>query len=298
VYFQEIQTRVLKASIEMGLKLPEHLVSLALEWEMGTSAEELWSRMINNFAELNLQIQFTNDLDPWDNLENWHLLFEVAENLDIEINENIEEIAEIAQRRCHEEQEIMVESVEDFEIVEDFYDMGNTDLLDLLVEPEYRLESAIALAEKLDPEMLPRIASVYADLTAEELDPYMEALLKFGRVVEMYLLQWAEMSSKLHRGEALKALGTLKSEPGIAILVQALHSRDVWEAASEGLVSVGEAAIPFLAAELQNPNWIVRLRTVKTIARIGGEISPGLLQRALEDENEMVRNEAHNQLQL
>ena len=290
-HFQEIQKRVLRACLEFGIFLPENLIQKAIEFGFGESVPELLRKLLSSFAEVNLQLRHPNDLDPWDNLENWQKLFDACDAHNIEIDNDIEELAQAAQRRCHEDAEIPVESVDDFELFEDYQDMEPQDLLDLLNDPEHRLEAALALCEKRYVAAIEQVAAIFPHLPREEANSFCDVFLLLGPESEDYLISWLPLPRSYQREAAMLALGNLGSEKSIEPIIKRLRSGEEWETAAEALGRIGEAALPALAKELKNKNWLIRLRAVKALSKIQRPEARKLIEKLNRDPNEVVKAE-------
>ncbi|MCB9637843.1 MAG: HEAT repeat domain-containing protein [Myxococcales bacterium] len=298
-YFREIQKRVLRACIDFGIALRDHMLDLAIQFQFGSSRPDLLRKLLSNFAETNLQIRQPNDLSALDNLENWQHLIDDCDRYSIEIDSDIEELAAHAERLAQEQsqQEIDVEEVDDFEVFEDFQEMTPADLLQLLNNPQNRQEAATALCRPENVEYIDQVASFFPQLDEQEARDFAEAFTQFGKEAEPLLLSWLHLPRPDQRSAAILALGNMRSEHAIEAIIKRLRSGDEWEIAAEALARIGEAAIPLLEREVKNKNWLIRLRAVKALHKINTPEAHELLARLVNDPNEVVKSEVANILQ-
>lgn len=293
-YFRSIQRRVIEACIHYGIFMPMHLLKIAVEWNLGHSIPELLRRMLANFAEVNLNLRQNNDLDAWDTFENWQQLFDISDQFEISIDPSIEEMAIKAQKHfeAHAEQKNQTEG-EVFEEIEAFQNMDPRDLLDMLQEPANRYEAALALCDLANPAYVDHAAAVFSDITnREDAISFADAFTQFGQEAEPLLVSWLHLPQKYHREAAMLALGTMQSAHAMDAILKRLRSGEEWEAAAEALGRMGDLAIPALGQELQNKNWLIRLRAIKALHKINTAQARNLIEPLLQDPNEVVKAEA------
>ncbi|MEM1347062.1 MAG: hypothetical protein AAGI01_00800, partial [Myxococcota bacterium] len=108
--FREIQVRVVAQAIEFGIALSEPLRALALSEGMAESEPALVYTLLGNFAEVCAGLK-SNDLDDLETYENWEELLEVADELELEPNLEVVELAQASYRRASE-----LEESSDFEL--------------------------------------------------------------------------------------------------------------------------------------------------------------------------------------
>ncbi len=298
-FFKEIQHRVITASLDFGIYLTPELQKIAIEMGLASSEEEVLKTLLSSFAELNLNIQQLNDLDPWDNLDNWQKLFEACDERGIEIDEDIEELAAAAERACNEEEELELDPIDEYEAFADYHEMEIPDLLELLNDPEQRTEAAIALVHKNAIEHIEEIAAIFPQLDQEEVFHFMDAFISFGEETEPYLISWLPLPRSYQREAAMLGLGTMGSTKAIEPIIKRLRSGEEWETAADALGLIGEPAIPYLAKEIKNKNWLIRLRALKALSRIDDSAEAlRLIETLVDDPNDVVRSEAANILNL
>ncbi len=293
-YFKTIQKRVLKACLEFGIFMPTHLLHLAVDANLGQSVPDLLRQMLASFAEVNLNLRQSNDLDLWDNLENWQQLFDMCDQHGVEIDDDIEELAQRAQRDFEAGNDNSSHEVDDeeIEIVEDFQDMDPRDLLDMLQDLDYRYEAALALCDIGDPAYVDHAAAAFTEIdNREDAILFADAFTQFGAEAEPLLVSWLHLPRKLHREAAMLALGTMRTASTIDAIIKRLRSGEEWETAAEALGRMGDVAIPALGQELQNKNWLIRLRAVKALHNINTPQAIALIESLSQDPNEVVKAE-------
>jgi hypothetical protein len=292
-YFRQIQKRVLMSCIEFGIYLPYHLMQLAIDLNLAPSVSDLLRRMLGSFAEVNLQLRQPNDLDPWDNLENWQKLLELCDQQDIEVDTKIEELAERAQRRCESHSENTEDiDADDMEIFEEFKDMHPRDLVDLLQDPEHRYDAAMAICDTGDINYVDHVAGVFQHITnREDAILFADAFTQFGEEAIPLLISWLHLPYAYHREAAMLALGTMGATQSIDAIIKRLRNGEEWETAAEALGRFGESALPALSQEIFNKHWLFRFRALKALRKINSPDAVALITQLSQDPNEVVKAE-------
>ena len=249
--------------------------------------------MLSNFAETNLQLRQPNDLSALDNLANWQQLLDACDQHKIDIDADIEELASRAERRAQEEtdQPIEVDEVDDFEIFEDFSQMKPADLLQLLSAPKTRLDAAEAICRPEYAEYIDQVAAIFPQLEEQETIPFAEIFTHFGKESEPLLLSWLHLPRPNQRAAAILALGSMRAEAAIEPIIKRLRSGEEWEIAAEALGRIGAPTLPLLEREVKNKNWLIRLRAVKALHKVGSPDAYELLAHLINDPNEVVKSE-------
>lgn len=291
-HFTTIQRRTIEGCMSYGLFLPEHLRLLAIELKLIDSQPALLRQLLTSFAETNLAIRQPNDLDPWDNLTNWQKLLDACDEYGVDVDEDIEELAELAQRRCQTDSE-NTHNVDDEDIMEvdGFQEMDARELVDMLQEPAHRLEASLALCDMQDPEHVDHVAGVFAHLERDDAITLAEAFTQFGHEAEPLLISWLHLPRPYHREAAMLALGTMGSTQAIDEIIKRLRSGEEWETAAEALGRIGEPALDSLSQEIKNKNWLIRLRAVKALQKIHSDRTRTLFEELRSDPNEVVKAE-------
>jgi hypothetical protein len=291
-HFRTIQRRTIEGCMSYGVFMPVHLRQLALDFELAPSQQKLLERMLSSFAETNLAIRQPNDLDPWDNLTNWQKLLDACDEYHVNVDEDIEELAELAQRRCQSDGE-NTHNVDDDDIMEiDGYDdMDSRELIELLQEPLHRLDAAFALCDRGEPQYADYVAGVFSHLEREQAIALAEAFIQFGAEAEPLLISWLHLPRPHQREAAMLALGSMGSTQAIDEIIKRLRSGEEWETAAEALGRIGEPAIGALSQEIKNKNWLIRLRAVKALQKVHSDRTRPLFEQLRSDPNEVVKAE-------
>jgi len=298
-YFRDIQKRVLNACIDFGIHMPDHLMRFAIDQGVSDSFEDIVRRTLSSFTEFNLHIRQPNDLDPWDNLDNWQKILDACDEYDIEVDQDIEKLIEAAERRVEEEsaQPIEVDDDDDIEELDGFMDMDAADLIELLQDPSVALDAALALCELADPAHVDHVAAIFPQLDQEEAIIFSESFIKFGSEAETFLMSWLHLPNPYQREASMLALGTMGATKALDAIIKRLRSGEEWEVAAEAIGRIGNPATPSLARELKNKNWLIRLRAVKALHRINTQRALQLIKSMANDTNEVVKSEVNQILQ-
>lgn len=291
-HFRSIQRRTIEGCMSFGIYIPEHLRQLALDFDLAPTQQDLLRRLLSSFAETNLAIRQPNDLDPWDNLSNWQKLLDACDEYHVEVDEDIEELAELAQRRCQSDGE-NTHNVDDDDIMEidGFSDMDPRELVDMLQDPVHSFDAAMALCDTEDAQFVDDVAGVFTHLEREEAIELAEAFTQFGGEAEPLLISWLHLPRPSHREAAMLALGTMSSVQAVDEIIKRLRSGEEWETAAEALGRIGEPALSSLAQEITNKNWLIRLRAVKALQKIHSDRTRPLFEQLRTDPNEVVKAE-------
>ncbi len=302
-YFEEIKKRVIMAALDLGIWMPEKLLEEAVQFGLVQSVQEALKIQLASFAEVNLELNRTNDLEPWDNVENWDKLLEACDKYGVPVDEDIEELAEAASKKYEELSQKSAGEDEDddddevYEIIDEFQDIEPEELLRMLQEPEHRFDVAIALCDTGDPKYADEVAGVFTEIdNREDAILFAEAFAQFGEEAEPLLISWLHLPKKYHREAAMFGLAALGGQNAIEQLIKRLRSGDEWEVAAESLGKIGAEAIPALERELSNRNWLIRLRVLRALAKIDTESAWELIKRHRDDPNAMIRKEVEQLL--
>ena len=103
--FRAIQQRVARAAVERGVFINAPLRQIAVEQGVAPDAPSLANLLLTNFAESSVQlVQDDDDLDPIERWENWNLLINLADELDLDLDQSIVDLAQISLRRAQDAQ--------------------------------------------------------------------------------------------------------------------------------------------------------------------------------------------------
>lgn len=103
-WLRRLQHRVLKAAMEFGIHMPANLQSQAVVLGLTKSDVELLQKTIAHFVEVNIQLR-TSELTPIEIWENWDALLTQLDQLGIDADEEVEQLAFEAMQRVGLDQE-------------------------------------------------------------------------------------------------------------------------------------------------------------------------------------------------
>jgi hypothetical protein len=217
VWFKRIISRVLKAAVYFGLAMDPHLRQRALELGLASNASELAQMCLSHFAEVNLNLRSSN-LDPLDVWENWEALLTLAEEIDLRVSEDIEDVAaqamERARNAARESELIDLDQDGSVEVEEitDLLDPDDQDLVRMLEAPNRRIEAAMALIQGGSAVNVGPLFAAIQRMSREELLWTVPAALSMGPAFEnSFILGLRSQRTSLRLACAL-ALGEIRSE--------------------------------------------------------------------------------------
>ncbi len=185
-WFDSMSRRVLEAAVHFGLAMDPHLRQRALDLGLAESSSALVRLCLAHFAEVSLNLR-PNELDPLDAWDNWEALLAHAEELEVRVDEEIEELAALALERARaaaqggDSMEINadVDSVE-LEEVEDLGELTAEQLINLLEDRAHRADAARTLLARSEPLYVPAIFDAIKVMAPEELLRVVPAALALG----------------------------------------------------------------------------------------------------------------------
>lgn len=98
LWLRRLQHRVLKGALEFGIAMPQNLQSQAVALGLAKSDVELLQKTIAHFVEVNIQLR-ASELDPDEVWENWEALLTQLDDLGIDADEEVEQLAFQAMQR-------------------------------------------------------------------------------------------------------------------------------------------------------------------------------------------------------
>jgi hypothetical protein len=151
-WLRRLQHRVLKAAIEFGIHMPTNLQSQAVVLGLTKSDVELLQRTIAHFVEVNIQLR-PSELSHLEIWENWDALLTQLDQLGIDADEKVEELAFEAMQRVGLDQEFEDEGEADFAEVNVTTSQANASLssVDLAFEDSLEDLSDISEIKDFDP---------------------------------------------------------------------------------------------------------------------------------------------------
>lgn len=99
--FRVIRERVVESAVAHGIYINSPLREDALSMSLADDSADLVERLMANFAEVSVRLK-TNDLDPYDEWENWDALITFAEEVGLEPDPEVLELAERSLKRAQE----------------------------------------------------------------------------------------------------------------------------------------------------------------------------------------------------
>lgn len=270
VWFDRIVRRVIEAAGDYGVALPEHLIERARE--LGIVADEsAWiRRALAAFAEVALQLK-PSLLEPIDAWENWQMLLTRAEALGVPVDAEYEALALAAmkaaqaqvEREAGDDDDVAgVESIDDFEIIEDstdghfavfeaeLNDRGDAVLLGLLDDAERRASAAAILLRRGEAVYAPAVFEALERMDGHEL----AYALPVGLGMADALLPLASDALATGRPVLRLALVLFLAEAGVALAGPAAvdllldGEDDAWPPVAKALPRFGNALGPLLAS--------------------------------------------------
>ena len=113
-WLRRLQHRVLKSAIEFGVSMPANLQSQSIALGLVKSDVELLQKTIAHFVEVNIQLR-SSDLSHLELWENWDALLTQLDELGIDADEEVEQLAFQAMQRIGLSQEFEEDFAEDEE---------------------------------------------------------------------------------------------------------------------------------------------------------------------------------------
>lgn len=247
VWYDGMTRRVLGAAIEFGLAMEPHMRQQALELGLAESSAALLRTTLANFAEVNLNLK-SSGLDALDLWENWEALLAHAEELDMRVDEDIEELAaramERAREAAHAPDPVEINADEesiDLEEVSELGELSDVDLVGLLDEPSRRIDAVLGLLHRGDQVYVPAIFDAIKSMTRDELLATVPAALAMGPSFEQaFIVALRSQRISLRLASAL-FLAEIRSEraatPVLALLPDAAD--DDWPALARAAARMG-----------------------------------------------------------
>jgi hypothetical protein len=225
VWFDALTRRVLEAAVHFGLAMEPHLRQRALDLGLAESSSALVRLCLANFAEVNLNLR-PNDLDALDAWENWEAMLAHAEELEVRVDEEIEELAALALERARtaaqhpDSMEINadVDSVE-LEEVSDLAELPAEELVTLLDDRAHRVEAALGLLARADALHVPALFDALKVMAPEELLRVVPAALAMGPAFEASFLSGLRSRRASLRLACALFLAEIRSERAVPLLL-------------------------------------------------------------------------------
>ncbi len=246
-WYDAMMRRVLGSALEYGLAMEPHMRQQALELGFAESSAALLRTTLANFAEVNLNLK-SSGLDALDIWENWEALLAHAEELDMRVDEDIEELAARAMDRAreaaHAPDPIEINADEesiDLEEVSELGELSDVDLVGLLDEPSRRVDAVLGLLHRGDQVYVPAIFDAIKSMTREELLATVPTALAMGPSFEQaFIVALRSQRISLRLASAL-FLAEIRSERAAAPVLGLLPDAadDDWPALARAAARMG-----------------------------------------------------------
>ncbi|MEZ4471628.1 MAG: hypothetical protein R3F60_12655, partial [bacterium] len=279
IWFEAMTRRVLRHAIDFGLAMEPHLRQRSLELKLAQNSAALLRRSLANFAEVNLNLK-PSGLDPLDVWDNWEALLAHAEELDLRVDEEIEELAARARERARQAAQAVAEPAEihladesiELEEVLELGDLGTEDLLSLLASPTGRLDATLALLQKGDPIYVPAVFDAIKTMGREELLAAVPAALAIGPAFEAHFLGGLRSRRTSLRLASALFLSEIRSERATGPLLAQLATapETEWAVLSRAAARMGRRIVT-PALDLVAGEGDAGDRIAYTLALLGGE---------------------------
>ena len=194
VWFDGLTRRVLEGALEFGLSMEPHMRQRAIDMGLADSSTALLRRSLANFAEVSLNLKPSN-LDALDIWDNWEQLLALAEELDLRVDEEIEELAAQAMERAREAAQA-AEPIEldpdeasiELDDAADLAELDDADLVGLLEDRAQRRDAALALLGRGDAVFVQAVFHAVRGMGRDELLAVVPAALAQGPAFETAFL--------------------------------------------------------------------------------------------------------------
>ncbi|MGM0555881.1 MAG: hypothetical protein ACQEVA_05855 [Myxococcota bacterium] len=261
--FRAIQRRVVSAAVDEGIYINAPLRQLAVEMDLAADPMQLIERLITNFAEVSVRLK-ANDLDPYDEWENWEALINFAEEMGVTPDPEVLELAESSLERAKNFQQNEQDSAEaagavdqspgvsdtfddlvvarrseatgvtyflpDDAVLDTFDDlatMSREDLELLLEDPQGRLEAAQMLVERFGGDALQTVLLAAEEMNAPEVASLGRFLQTKADGLEAELVKVVEENiGPSATLVAARALAGARSQTALPALVDAYLNED------------------------------------------------------------------------
>ncbi|MFN3198032.1 MAG: CpXC domain-containing protein [Bradymonadia bacterium] len=249
VWFEGMTARVLTAALAFGLAMEPHMRQRALDLDLAADPEALVRISLANFAEVNLNLK-PNDLDPLDLWSNWEALLACAEELDIRVDEEIEELAAMSMEKARSASQVFDESEAGdesvpMEEITDLSELAAADLVGLLEEPRHRLEAAMALMRRGDQVYVPTLFDSILKMPQSELLQAVPAALAMGPAFEASFLTGLRSRRGSVRLASALFLAEIRSERAASELLSLLSTVDEaqWPVIARAVARIGRRIV-------------------------------------------------------
>ncbi|MGK0361861.1 MAG: hypothetical protein ACI9U2_004179 [Bradymonadia bacterium] len=277
-WFEAITRRVLEGAVHFGLAMDPPMRQRAFDLKLAANSASLLRRLLANFAEVNLNLR-PCELDTFDIWDNWEALLAHAEELDLRVDEEIEELAARAMDRARRaaqapepvEIHLADDSIELEEVLE-LEELTDERLLACLARSEQRLDATLLLLQRPGSVHVPAIFDALRAMPREELLTAVPAALAKGPAFESHVLGGLQARRTSLRLASALFLSEIRSERALVPLLALLPSADEpeWPVISRAAARMGRRIIG-PALDLVESEGDANNRVAHTLALLGGD---------------------------
>lgn len=277
-WFEAITRRVLEGAVHYGLAMEPPMRQRSFELKLAANSASLLRRLLANFAEVNLNLR-PSGLDAFDIWDNWEALLAHAEELDLQVEEEIEELAVRAMERARAaaqqaepiEINLAEESLE-FEEVIELDGVNDEGLVACLAQPEQRLDAALVLLQRPGAVHVPALFDAFTSMPREELLDAVPAALSKGPAFENHFIGGLQARRMSLRLASALFLSEIRSERALTPLLALLPGAGEmeWPVLSRAAARMGRRIIG-PALDLVEAEGDAGERIAHTLALLGGD---------------------------
>lgn len=277
-WFEAITRRVLEGAVHYGLAMEPPMRQRSFELKLAPNSASLLRRLLANFAEVNLNLR-PCALDVFDIWDNWEALLAHAEELDLRVDEEIEELAARAMERARAaaqeaeplEIHLSEESIELEEVIE-LDELSDEGLVASLARPERRLEAARVLLQRPGSVHVPAIFDAVMAMPRPELLDAVPAALAKGPAFETHFIGALQARRTSLRLASALFLSEIRSERALVPLLALLPSAEEteWPVLSRAAARMGRRIVG-PALDLVESEGDRDGRIAHTLALLGGD---------------------------
>lgn len=239
-------------ALKFGIALPADLAKRAIAGGMASDTAELTSKLVAAFSKTAVSPD-RGGLSPERVAANWEALLSAASENEVAIDSATHELAwtHIRAVRPRSEGAAALADVE----VESLPQMGVPELAMLLEHPKVRVEAALELCSRGDPDILPVLYRAVRKMPRTEVVRVVPRVLTFGEAAGDALIDGLTARKTFVRHASALALGHLKLRRALVPLVHLLQNEpsDVWQDVARVLGEFGVAGLRTLTRALKDP---------------------------------------------
>jgi hypothetical protein len=245
--------RAVTAALRFGAALPGPLAERALRRPDIADAAELVGRLARAFRET--LAEGSHGLDEERQAANWERLLHMAQEAEVSLDEESYDLALAQLRRVRGDaaapKQPRLDSAK-------LADMGAPELVLALDHPKARLQAALELCRRGDPELLGPLFQAVRKMPRDEVAAVLPAILSFGEAAGDVLIDGLGAKKTFVRQAAAVALGELELRRSVGPLVTLLKTEpsDVWKEVARVLGELQTAALRPIVRALKEPEGL------------------------------------------